>query len=236
MSGGALRTRLAPSLRQLVEVAPPTTEAAAFVARLLDVPVAEAGESVGEFGAVAAALSARYDECRLVFPETWAVGDRSAEALYATVRLLRPDVVVETGVANGHSTYVVLSALRANGHGRLVSYDVADGAGVLVPESLRDLWDLTVLDRADPIADAARRLDALGAVDLFFHDADHSYVGQVAEYGAAVRALARGRGGVLLSDDVDESFAFVELVLARKPHAVLLVDARKVLGGCRFRP
>lgn len=233
LSEGALRTRLAPSLRQLIDVAPPTTEAVAFTAELLGVAASEAEAMVSEYAPVANALAARYDECRLAFPEEWAVGNQSAATLYATVRLQRPELVVETGVANGHSSFVILSALRATGAGRLVSYDIADGAGILVPAELREFWTLELLDRADPIADAGRRLEALYPVDLFFHDADHSYVGQVAEYGAAERALARGRGGVLLSDDVDESFAFIEFVRSRDAKAVLLVDARKVLGGCQ---
>ena len=44
--------------------------------------------------------------------------------LYATVRVARPDIVVETGVGSGVSSTFFLSAMEANGVGRLYSIDL----------------------------------------------------------------------------------------------------------------
>lgn len=46
-----------------------------------------------------------------------------AEALYGQVRRQRPEVVVEIGMAHGGSTLAILTALRENGSGRLMSID-----------------------------------------------------------------------------------------------------------------
>src|SRR5437867_6496062 len=67
---------------------------------------------------------------------------------YAAIRALRPEVVVETGVANGVSTAYLLLALQQNGRGMLHSIDLADPAyvppgrvpGWVVPDWLRSTW------------------------------------------------------------------------------------------------
>ena len=47
-----------------------------------------------------------------------------ATTLYALCRKLKPDVVVETGVASGVSSSYILCALHENEHGQLYSIDV----------------------------------------------------------------------------------------------------------------
>lgn len=232
----ALRTRIAPSLRQLDSAARGVGTAETFVEALLGTDIASRPrleQAAHGFDEVSDLLAERYEVVRPAFPSRWAVGNQSALALYLVVRLTRPDVVVETGVASGHSSYLLLSALQANGHGRLVSFDVIPGAGALVPSSLRERWQLTILDNADPIGDAIAQASTINCADIFFHDADHSYIGQCADYAIAEAVLARGRLGLLLSDDVDASFAFIDFVTSRQPEsAAVLIDVRKVLGGC----
>jgi predicted O-methyltransferase YrrM len=233
-----LRKRMAPSFRQVVTAGRAAGTAAAFVQTLLGEELATASridELAEDFAAAMDALRARYaitaPDCRL----DWVVGDRSALALYLVVRLTRPDVIIETGVAGGHSSFLLLSALESNGHGRLVSFDVLPDAGSLVPSHLRPRWQLVILRSADPLAEVAARISVIGKVDVFFHDADHSYVGQYADYAVAEKVLMRGRLGILLSDDVDMSFAFMDYIRARQLDAAVLVDVGKVLGGCRVR-
>lgn len=45
-------------------------------------------------------------------------------AYYAIVKALNPDIVVETGVANGASTYALLAGLEEQSNGRLISIDM----------------------------------------------------------------------------------------------------------------
>jgi len=91
-------------------------------------------------------------------------------SMWAAVRLLRPRLVVETGILEGLGSRTVLRALQRNaaeGHaGRLVSFDVMPTAGVLVPARLAGAWTKV-------IESTITGLDAhLGdaEVDVFLHD------------------------------------------------------------------
>lgn len=53
--------------------------------------------------------------------------------LYVLARALKPEVVVETGVANGISSSFILKALDENARGRLCSVDLHCREGVAVP-------------------------------------------------------------------------------------------------------
>ena len=122
---------------------------------------------------------------------------------YALVRVLRPAVVLETGVHDGLSSAVILAALERNGRGRLVSVDLpstdlpptVDGAGWLVPERLRSRWTLLVGDARRLLPDTAR---ALAPIDVFSHDSDHSAEHQAFEYETVEPHLAPG--ALVLSD------------------------------------
>jgi predicted O-methyltransferase YrrM len=140
-------------------------------------------------------------------------GRARALFLYVAVRALRPAVVVETGCFSGWDSTVILTALRRNSFGRLVTIDLppqdvplgsemptmpADLApGFLVPASLRTDWDLRV---ADARVELPRVLAEVERVDVFFHDSDHSYSHVVWELASAW--LHAPSGGVLVADDV----------------------------------
>ncbi len=144
---------------------------------------------------------------------------------YVLARLLRPRVVLETGVHDGLSSAVILRAMERNGAGGLISIDLpsvdlppgAGRPGWLVPEHLRWRWALH-------LGNARKLLPRLAAanapLDFFIHDSDHSRAFQQFEYETAIVHLARP--GLLLSDDarpdlmreiaseqgLDASFAF----------------------------
>lgn len=206
------------------------TTAVELLAKLGHAPPAT--EVREEYERVMENLHARYQACggQLPYPLRYAVEEQTGLLLYALVRAGRPEAVVETGVANGHSSYVLLSALRANGRGTLHSLDVSPDVGPLVED--RSLWDLRIasVETAPP---ALRRLlqSVKGTVDLFVHDSDHRYLNQIVEYRAAWPAMRTG--GVFLSDDVDDSRAFLDFSqsLGRQPY--LLFDGVKVLGAHR---
>jgi predicted O-methyltransferase YrrM len=151
--------------------------------------------------------------------------------LYALVRGLRPDVVVETGTANGVSTSFALEALERNGAGRLVSIDlpfVEAGAGKvsavvpgteigfwegtplppgresgwMVPGRLRGRWELRVGSAQELLAPT---LAELGPIDVFFHDSLHTREHMLFEYETAWPEIKTG--GVLLSDDIFQNDA-----------------------------
>jgi methyltransferase family protein len=75
---------------------------------------------------------------------------RLGQAAWCLARHGRPKRIVETGVARGLTTRVLLEALERNGNGRLWSIDLppllerglAQETGAAVPERLRERWTL----------------------------------------------------------------------------------------------
>jgi predicted O-methyltransferase YrrM len=139
------------------------------------------------------------------------------ELAYALVRVHRPDVVIETGVARGITTAFVLAALEDNGHGSLHSIDLppprmveAELVSTAVPNALRPRWTYHW--------GAARRLlprvlrSAGGARRMFIHDSDHSYANMRWEIETAWAALSPG--DVLLCDDANFHSGFADAAAA----------------------
>lgn len=134
----------------------------------------------------------------------WDAKPELLEIVAAVTRIVRPAVVVETGVARGYTTAVTLGAMHANGHGRLHSLDLPplvvdpdEFVGQVIPDHLRYRWTLTV-------GPSRQRLPGLVAavapIDVFLHDSDHTYESQIEEYQTAWPHLVAG--GILISDDI----------------------------------
>lgn len=142
---------------------------------------------------------------------------REAPVVYALVRLLRPRVLVETGVADGFTTSHILQALEDNGVGKLYSVDLPHyllptgrGPGWMVEERLRSRWELRVGDAALLLPPL---LGELGPIDMFLHDSLHTYDHMMMEFRAAWRRLAHG--GLFLSHDVGQNRAFMDFMSER---------------------
>ncbi len=156
------------------------------------------------------------------------LGKKNGTALYHLIREKRPEIVVETGVANGLSSSIILKALDENGEGRLYSVDmpyVVEGeedektgavippgrsSGWAVPESLKGRWELIL---GDTFNETPKVLEKVEKIDIFIHDSDHSYEGMMFEFSLAWRHLRKG--GVLLADNIDFSDAFSDFSEAK---------------------
>lgn len=189
----------------------------------------------------AAAIEDRFAPPDLV--QSGGIGYRQAVILYCIVRKIMPDTVVETGVCNGLSSASILSAMQMNQSGRLYSIDlpqmldecekrgsgapVLDGGviasgrepGWLVPEYLRDRWDLR-LGKTQHLLPAL--LEELGTIDMFLHDSEHSYECMTFEYNQAYPRLRPG--GVLVSDDVKWNKAFSDFVRTHSGVSTLITN------------
>lgn len=152
------------------------------------------------------------------------------EYLYYLVRFQRPETVIETGVYFGISTAFILEALDANGKGHLYSVDLpsatyllpstgreftqplreGESPGFAVPERLRQRWTLEI---GDSQSELPRLLSALQAVDLFYHDSEHTYEFMLREMELAISKM--GPGSLLAADDIDWNQAFQDF-LSRK--------------------
>lgn len=135
-----------------------------------------------------------------------------ARCAYLICRLLRPTVVIETGVAQGVTSAFILGALDENGHGKLHSIDLPPlgkdfdhSVGRLIPDRLRGRWQLHVGSSRRELP----KLVAGNSVDVFLHDSVHTYRTMRWEFATVWPKLRSG--GVMLSDDVQNNRAFEEI-------------------------
>jgi predicted O-methyltransferase YrrM len=145
---------------------------------------------------------------------------------YAAVRAFQPDIVVETGIANGVSSAYLLLALQMNGRGTLYSVGLDEpkylpsgkSLGWIVPRELQASWKLQV---GDSRAILPRLLAEIGSTDIFIHDSLHTYEHMLWEYRVAFPHLRPG--GLLFSDDAMWNSAFPEFALEiAAPRAMIL--------------
>ena len=152
---------------------------------------------------------------------------------YWLVRHLQPDVVVETGVAAGWSSRAFLTALEANGHGRLLSSDLpypgmtdSDAmVGVVVPEGLRDRWRLD-LDGDDK--NLRRFVRTLTRIDLFHFDSDKSRAGRSRAMALVEPLLTPST--VVVMDDIGDNLWFRDWVAGSNWNHEVLRSGGKFVG------
>ncbi len=177
-----------------------------------------------------------------------AIGYTEGIYLYAVLRTVRPEVMVETGVANGFSTAFSLLALQANETGHLHSVDMprevgreyepgtfyegegragippGSEPGWLIPQPLKERWTL-ILGRSQE--ELPPLLERLRTIDTFMHDSEHSFDCMWFEFNAAWPALQQG--GVLVSDDVNSTHAFGRFAAQEERDPVRLAPGMALL-------
>jgi predicted O-methyltransferase YrrM len=139
------------------------------------------------------------------YPVNYALFDKSGLALYALIRSKKPRLVLETGVANGFSTHLVLAALNRNKKGSLVSIEIQKDVGQLLGNMDKSRWTLVV---GKPKTTLLRTLKKIGKVDVFLHDSFHSYENMLFEFNAVYEKASDDF--VVLSDDASSNGAFLE--------------------------
>lgn len=160
------------------------------------------------------------------FTPIFDVEPEAALLLYAICRLDKPNHVLETGVARGMSTAMILAALRENELGQLTSIDVTDQVGSLVAESLRERWSLVVVSTDAPLRELELALVDAPPIEMYLHDSDHRPEYQYLEY-SLVKQYSN-EDAVLFSDDVEASDVFTDVFRSRR--CIALTGERKCLG------
>lgn len=148
--------------------------------------------------------------------------------LYTAVRIIKPEVIVETGVANGKSSAIILLALNHNKSGTLYSFDLPnkkgntleDGSqthtyekevGWLVPDYLKNSWKLYLGDSLELMA--SNKLP--DNIDIFFHDSLHTYNHTMGEIEIAI-SKARSNALILVDDiDMESGVALHDTLIRR---------------------
>ena len=158
---------------------------------------------------------------------------QTPQFLYVIVRTLKPAVVVETGVAAGVSSALILEALKDNERGLLYSIDfpnywaqnylskaeqsrlgcsaelfpslesLGKAPGFAIPQSLETRWALRLGKSKDILPNL---LTEIGKTDIFLHDSEHTYDNMMFEYTTAWDYLPKG--GLLLSHDISWNNSF----------------------------
>lgn len=176
-------------------------ELAVFASQLLGVPVGRVGVVLAELDddpELTTRLTTRL-RWRCWFKNRMSFGNR--ELWYVLARLLRPSLIVETGIYDGLGSLVLLRALEANAQegapGELISVDDVAVSGELVARRLRGRWTkLTGLSSEVVEPAIAGRF-----VGLLLHDTPHTEQNQRAEFALGLRhaadplVIVEGSGG-----------------------------------------
>lgn len=154
---------------------------------------------------------------KLTVPQ--ANANASNEVAYLSVRLTRPELVVETGTFGGILSSFILRALDDTGSGRLVSLDLpaytpipraidvalpaGHGPGFLIPDELRHRLELVEGDARTALTPLLARV---GSPGVYVFDSLQTYRHMMFEFRSAAAALPPG--GMLLANNAFVTPAF----------------------------
>lgn len=170
------------------------------------------------------------EQNRKSYPLYYSISESTQKFLFFWILKNKPSIIVETGVANGASTALILWALNHNNKGALHSVDVSPDVGEFVGAS-QSRWTLHVTDGKN--SSLKQLFSSFNHVDMFVHDGDHSYDHQIFEYFFFADLLSEA--GIILSDDVNWSYAFHDFCVARRIRPCILADLEtpKLFGIAR---
>jgi hypothetical protein len=144
-------------------------------------------------------------------------GPALAQAVFCLTIHLRPEKVLETGVAHGVTTRFILEGLARNRKGGLWSIDLPplieksleDEIAIAVPDELRPRWTLIKGSSRRRLPDLLGRL---GSIGLFVHDSMHTARNLRFELDHCWPSL--DSPGAVVADDVDYNPGFREFTAA----------------------
>jgi hypothetical protein len=154
-------------------------------------------------------------------------------AIWCATLHKHPDVVVETGVAHGVTSRIVLEALGRNDTGHLWSIDLPHPldnrlhreTGAAVTDAGRERW--TYLEGS-----SRQRLPALiagtGRVDLFIHDSLHTAKNTLFETEQVASVMSAG--AVMMVDDIGSHNGFVTFARRHPEFRTIVCPSADRLG------
>ncbi len=170
------------------------------------------------------------------FSGGWNDGDAGlVRAIWCLCRHLRPQKIIETGVAHGVTSRCILEALSLNRVGHLWSIDrppLNDAwhkqIGLAVGNSHRERWSYI---RGSSRRQLPKLLSHHRQIDIFVHDSLHSEHNVRFELDSAWLALREGAAVVV--DDVDTSWAFHRFSQAHPDCCFLTCEAEPLRPDLR---
>ena len=151
-----------------------------------------------------------YPSKKKPYPLEYTLDNKSGLFLYILCKIIKPEKVVETGVAYGLSSMYILQALSENKKGTLYSIDSVfspwqskEMIGSAIPSHLCENWRLVLGSSSEKLEET---LSSLGSLDIFFHDSLHTYKNMQFEFKTAWPFV--NKDGFLISDDISGNNAF----------------------------
>lgn len=156
--------------------------------------------------------SIEYPSKKKPYPINYSIIGESGPFLYEFCKQIKPELIVETGVAYGVSTSYILQALHENKKGKLISIDSIfrpwqskEMIGSAIPDSLKDKWKLYLGGSDKQLNEIFKNFSD---IDIFLHDSLHTYKNMMFEFKKSWLNIKTG--GYLLSDDILGNNAFYD--------------------------
>lgn len=138
------------------------------------------------------------------------------QLLFELCKKLDAKCCIETGVAYGWSSEAILRYLSKSG-GHLYSIDMPmigqddyHLIGLVVSDQHKDQWKLFREPDKNGLLKAIKLANTKGKIDLVHYDSDKSYYGRTWSQPVIYNAIRKG--GIFISDDVEDNLAFKEFV------------------------
>ena len=190
-----------------------------------------ADELVADIGTVLAAAGLGYGRHTY---GCYSDADRSlCRAVWCTVLHTEPEVVIETGVAHGVTSRIVLEALHRNDRGHLSSIDLPypldsrlrETTGAAVPAALRTRWSYLEGSSKQLLPPLVAKV---GHVEVFIHDSLHTARNTVFEMDRAASAMPAE--GVMIVDDIRLHQGFATFARRHPGYQTLVCPSADRLG------
>jgi len=166
------------------------------------------------------------------FSTQYDLGLGMSEVLFLAVRGKKPSKIIETGVAAGVSTNLILFVLQKNQNGKCISIDITPKVGEIIEDELKHRWQLEVLPEFSREDAFNKILIANSDATLFLHDSDHANSWQIKEFSAVIQHLAQVQ--LILFDDISE--ALIEFIQENHPKfQVLVIDEGRKYSGIIYK-
>ena len=154
-------------------------------------------------------------------------------AVWCVALHAHPRVVVETGVAHGVTSRVVLEALGQNDIGHLWSIDLPfpfdrrlhAQTGAAVPDACRARWSYLEGSSKQRLPSLMAQIDR---VDMFIHDSLHTASNTLFEMEQVAPAMAMG--GVMVVDDIGSHDGFTTFVHRNPGYRVIVCPSADRVG------
>lgn len=160
-------------------------------------------------------------------------GSGAMTFIYYLVKKSNAQKIIETGVAYGWSSLSILLAIKDTSNALLISNDMPyismnneDYVGCIVPENLKDKWELQRLPDIKGIPLALKKLN--NSIDFCHYDSDKSYTGRM--WATPLLWNALKKDCFLVVDDINDNLAFKHFCESVNRTPVIIEYSGKYVG------